>query len=362
MSTPSPLHYLSSIVLVILINGCHCKNDDIDNFRSLSNQKSNKKSSPNNLSIDSTKIVELPPVKNKGVINIGNSCYGNATIQMLASFYRELIAQKALKEKQDIAITGHELIKSITIPQENPDPHKLKTQSKEFFNSLEKTEKEGGIGWVNKCGSQEDADELLVKILDWFKLPMAQLQYKLINNKTREERLIENTQFPSGEPFINLELPISPTTPQTMQEVVNAFCSPEIIDDYKWDGNPTQVQKVPILRDLNKLYNKILIVTLKRYEYDPMTHIASKINKPITKPFRITCSQEKSPGKQEEISYELVGFIKHSGGTGSGHYLGYVKVDGKWIKYDDTQVKELSEAEAEQEAQKGYTFFYQQVK
>ncbi len=360
MNQPLPPYYCLIIILLVLVNGCHCKNYDTGQPEGSSIHKSGKPVKKHVPPLDITKIVESPPVKNTGLPSGNNLCYSNSTVQMLASFYRELIAQKALDPNNKIAVAGNELVKDMIIPQETPNFTKLKTQSKEFFKNLQESEANGGIAWVGKCGTQEDAHELLTKILDRFNLPMARLQYKLVNSITQQESLIENTKFPGGEPFNKLELPLSIDASQTMQDIVNSFCSPETIDDYKWDGQPTKVQKVPILRELDKLYNKMLIVTLKRYGYDAITEKAFKIDKPIGQPFHITLTQEQNPGNQQDISYELAGFIKHNGGTGGGHYVAYVKVDGTWIEYNDSSVQQIPETKAKEEARGGYAFFYQQ--
>lgn len=361
MSQPSSSYYFLIIILLTLVNGCDCRNYDIENSKNSSIHGPGESPERHDSSFDITKIVELPPVKNKGVINIGNSCYSNSTIQILASFYRELIAQKALDPNNKIAAAGNVLIKDMTIPQESPDLKKMEMEYKGFFNTLEQSEANGGIGWVNKCGTQEDADELLTKLFDHFNLPMLKIQYKLVNSITQEERLIENTKFPGGEPYNKLALPISKDAVRTMQDAVDDFFSPDTIDDYKWDGKTTvRVQKIPTLRDLEKLYNKVLVVSLKRYDVNMASGEAFKVNKLIGQPFHIKLKQEQTPGTQQDISYDLVAFITHSGGTGGGHYIAYVKVGGVWIQYNDSNVTEVSEKHAEEAAKVSYTFFYQQ--
>jgi uncharacterized UBP type Zn finger protein len=338
----SLLYYTLAIKLLTSVVGCSCNDHRIDNKPNIPPTK---------------KIVELPPVKNKGIPNIGNSCYMNAGIQALASFYGKLIEYRASQNPNDqVAVTLNELIKSITIQQGGPGPTEIEAKAKAFYKALELSETNGGIGWVNKGGKQEDADELLTKLFAHFDLPKFRIQPKLINNITKEDR------FSTEEVFNKLELPISEDTIRTMQDAVNEFFSPGLIADFKWDEKKvTPTQKIPILQDLDKLYNNMLIVSLKRYGLNACGN-AIKIDRPIQEPFHITLAQEQTLGNKKKVSYDLVGFLLHSGSTGGGHYVAYVKVNGIWVIYNDSSVREATAIEAEKAAEQAYIFFYHKVK
>jgi ubiquitin carboxyl-terminal hydrolase 47 len=51
--------------------------------------------------------------------------------------------------------------------------------------------------------------------------------------------------------------------------------------------------------------------------------------------------------KQGDFVYELYSILIHSGSAFGGHYYAYIKSfdDGKWYKFNDTEVKEISTSE-----------------
>ena len=48
-------------------------------------------------------------------------------------------------------------------------------------------------------------------------------------------------------------------------------------------------------------------------------------------------------GNGQQMSYRLTGMIRHTGSSiGSGHYIAYVLVDGRWYEANDELMTEVS--------------------
>ncbi|OJW73570.1 MAG: hypothetical protein BGO68_02980 [Candidatus Amoebophilus sp. 36-38] len=343
--------FVTLLVSMILLNSC-------DNCRNAT--KSDRlKQTPKGKEEFLDNEPEIP-TKNKGIINIGNSCYMNSVIQILASFY-----QKPFEKKKEtpLAKAANDIINAIT-DKEEVTPAEIRKKATDFFNALKKPEQEGGIDWKPKCGSQEDAAELIGKIFDWLDMPKAETNYKLIHPTTHAERWKTGTDL-----WSIWQLPMEKNQVKNMQTLFdNSLPSGNPID-INWtghDANDVTATEIPRLKNLNQLYGKMLIISPKRFEFDNTDNTASKktaskITTKITAPFTLTIKKEQTADLSQDLLYELVGFIRHSGDVGGGHYVTYTQVDSKWILYDDSSVSEVPVGQIQSPAEQAYLFFYKQV-
>eukprot|EP00347_Sterkiella_histriomuscorum_P013357 403365027 len=69
--------------------------------------------------------------------------------------------------------------------------------------------------------------------------------------------------------------------------------------------------------------------------------------------------RSNSPGATENVPYELFGLTIHIGSLEMGHYVAYSKRQGQWYKFNDEDVREVSQKEAF--SQEAYLLFYQRV-
>ena len=115
---------------------------------------------------------------------------------------------------------------------------------------------------------------------------------------------------------------------------------------------------------------EILVFTLNRFEFNQDLGQRVKLNDYFEFPFALNMFKWKSHHKDiekefvdegqkdetikrqpkdsheieddENITYELVGVVVHSGIAESGHYISHIKREGKWYEFNDSQVSEIN--------------------
>lgn len=103
----------------------------------------------------------------------------------------------------------------------------------------------------------------------------------------------------------------------------------------------------------------ILIISLKRYDSQ-----LRKNNNPILVDDVLDIEKytiNYASGQRPSTRYSLQGMCVQSGSLGGGHYYANCKnhLDGKWRRYNDTNVNEISPEEALNE--RGYLYFYKRI-
>lgn len=98
-----------------------------------------------------------------------------------------------------------------------------------------------------------------------------------------------------------------------------------------------------------------MLIVLKRF--DSSGH---KNDRVLPVPLQIELRPEASL-TNKKARYALDGFVVHSGQTGSGHYVAYLNIDGKWVKYDDKSTREISESELKSALEKSYFHHFRRL-
>ena len=96
----------------------------------------------------------------------------------------------------------------------------------------------------------------------------------------------------------------------------------------------------------------ILVVILKRFEFDYNTMLKYKLNKYFEFPFKLDMKEYLIKEHTEiNTEYELTGITIHYGVADFGHYYDIIKgPDGKWYKFNDISVSEFKEEDIPREA------------
>ena len=105
-------------------------------------------------------------------------------------------------------------------------------------------------------------------------------------------------------------------------------------------------------RQIFKSLPNILVVNLKRFEFDYNTMLKSKLNNYFEFPFELDLKEYLIEDNQEiNTTYELTGITIHFGFSDYGHYYDLIKSpNGKWYKFNDNCVYEFDEKDIPQEA------------
>ena len=130
-----------------------------------------------------------------------------------------------------------------------------------------------------------------------------------------------------------------------IHELLTEFYSTEIFNgDNKFfcsycDSKQDKIRKTQLYQPPN-----ILVIMIKRWEYNGVS--MKKNNSKVSYPHNLSMKDYIS--QQDENNYELYSVIRHSGGSGGGHYYNYSKnmLDNKWYRFDDDDVYLVNDDEA----------------
>jgi ubiquitin C-terminal hydrolase len=166
------------------------------------------------------------------------------------------------------------------------------------------------------------------------------------------------------ELIMNMPLPI-PQSASSLSDCFDEYFKDENVTDWTCDGcknqNPSE-KVVKLWRNPN-----ILILSLKRFGSD-----LRKRETHIDVPFEIDLSKYTISNTNKH--YQLKSIAFHAGGVQSGHYFAICRRDNvvkhetkketivtSWHKYDDEDVREVSQSDLVKIKNYGYVFFYEAV-
>lgn len=185
-----------------------------------------------------------------------------------------------------------------------------------------------------------------------------------------------NTNFMIDGPF---SLPLE----GSMQEAWDNYCNPHIQrhksdygaylpDSVKLSDLPrgdrftvSEKGQIKALPDKIGEYTRFreppehLIFNFNRFQYNEHLRTSSKRSDRVD--VQETFSLNQRHIKNGTADYQIKSFILHSGGTGSGHYRAYVKVENQWYQCNDSGVAPVSQAEAERRMGNAYIFYAQRT-
>ena len=142
------------------------------------------------------------------------------------------------------------------------------------------------------------------------------------------------------EPFAGLDLSIPDNNSNniSLYECLDNYVAKEKLDGYKMD-NPRTNEKEEVEKNITFWsFPNILMISLKRFHNNgKKKHIL------VDAPLDLNLSKYVKGYNKESYIYDLYGICTHSGqGTSGGHYWAQVKnANGKWYKFNDTQVTEI---------------------
>ncbi|KAA8549818.1 hypothetical protein F0562_001502 [Nyssa sinensis] len=161
------------------------------------------------------------------------------------------------------------------------------------------------------------------------------------------------------QPFLLLHLDICPEPVRTIEDALRLFSAPETLEDYRTSAAGKAVVSASKSVKILEL-SQIMILHLMRFSYG--NEGSTKLHKPVHFPLELVLGRELivSPFS-EGRRYELVATITHHGRDPSkGHYTADARhPSGKWLRFDDTSVTTISTSKVLHD--QAYVLFYKHL-
>jgi len=313
-----------------------------------------------------------------GLSNIGNTCYGNATLQairhqvdltifFMQGQHKDLLSKKKSSEKTELLESYGNLVQDLWTKEKGygntrpfwkamipaamkagfeqfriPIPH----DAHEFLIFLLDEMHEGLAEEVNiKIRATSDNSEITNALTFWKKSfeksysPLVELVFALQRKSVKCECSKESVSWATMN-MIKVAVPqlqkddAHTGQPVDLLDLMKSDGNDEVIEGYACDSCDPKRTKATMSHSLWRLGNWVIIV-LKRNE-NSGRRINTHVNIPMTTSFN-TLFHSDSAEPSASCTYELFSTIHHHGSSGGGHYTAHAKhpVTGHWAHYDD---------------------------
>ena len=151
--------------------------------------------------------------------------------------------------------------------------------------------------------------------------------------------------------YNNIQLEIKDFS--NLNESLKNYFKTEIMDgDNKINCENCKTKRICHKHLILKTLPNILVISLKRFEFDYTEMVKYKLNKYFEFPLEIDMKDYLIENhKEKNTEYELTGITVHWGVSDFGHYFDLIKAqDNKWYKFNDTNITEFQEEDIPQEA------------
>ena len=367
-------------------------------FEEIEAEKKKKKNKPKKKN-DSNNNKTKPKFSNisnessdfKGLKNFGNSCYSNVIIQILTSipdFINVLYKRYTLVENENDLFVDYPILSRVI---------EIISNYKSKNTSLATNYLKDIVYKFDMSGSQNDAHEFLVFLLDRLNIELLNIENKFqINNNTSDtnehniniekeepkENKIEDEEdeweeVKKGGKTMKQTNSIKNFKTSILGEVFQGIIKQDIIQKGSSQSN-CQIEPFftlhldndePSIENMfEKFFKKkqiedsgdkyiqsflekcpnIFIVNAKGFFYDKKNKMIVKIKKELIFGEKLILKKEYvSPYlRNKNIEYELIGIVVHKGNLATeGHYICQCKdnKDKKWVYLDDNKVIKVSE-------------------
>ncbi|KAL8587837.1 hypothetical protein ACOMHN_021055 [Nucella lapillus] len=326
-------------------------------------------------SLPTPRVVIYPPEKVQlkwrgmlkvggGLMNLGNTCFLNATLQCLA--YTPALANYCLSDQHTRTCNQHGFCMMCTMIQH------IKTALNHSGSAFKPNSVLYKLKYIAKHfrhGRQEDAHEFLRLLMD--SMQKACLDgHKKLDKLSRETTVIHqifggflqsqvqclkcSARSNTYEPFLDLSLNLKDVT--TVEGALAKFVKPDTLEA----ANAYDCERCGKKRPAKKRFSihkapNVLTIQLNRFGY---SRTAAKINRHIQFPEKLNIRPYMSHRQGEAEHYQLYAALVHSGHSCSmGHYYCYVRAPSSvWYCMNDSSVHSVSASRVFQS--QAYLLFY----
>ncbi|KAL1210496.1 Ubiquitin carboxyl-terminal hydrolase 24 [Cardamine amara subsp. amara] len=365
----------------------------------------------------------LPPVKDftpRGLINAGNLCFLNATLQALLScspfvqLLQGIQLQDIPKAESPTLAAFSEFISELDAPSTSSFRNNVavveagRPFTPAMFEGVLRNFTPDVLNNMSGRPRQEDAQEFLSFIMDQMHDELLKLreqsprvsaskssvissaddddddEWETVGPKNKSAVTRTQSFVPSElsdifggqlksvvkakgtkasatvQPYLLLHLDIHPEAVGTIENALHLFCAAEDLEGYR--ASVTGKADVVSARKSIKIQNlsKIMILHLMRFSYGSQG--STKLHKSIRFPLELNIGRHllASPSN-ESLKYELVATITHHGRDPSkGHYTTDARrKNGQWLRFDDASVIAIGTKQVLHD--QAYVLFYKQV-
>ena len=328
-----------------------------------------------------------------GLANLGNTCYLNATMQIISHTYQlnkfldSGYKNRLNKKPESVLLIEWDKLRNL-MWSEN-----CTVSPAGWVQAVQKVAKLKGqdlfSGW-----EQNDLPEFLLFLIDSFHVAMqrevdmnirgnvlndrdklAKVCYEMMQNMYKKEYSellgifygIQVTQIVDlndkmlsavPEPFFMIDLPLSQGKSPTLQSCLDEYYKPERMSGDDQYFNEEKNEKEDVDRSLCVWsFPNILVISFKRFN-----NFGKKDQRLVT--FEISdldLSKYVKGYEKNSFIYDLYGVCNHSGGTWGGHYTANVKnANGSWYHFNDTNVLPINDTDINKIiSNQAYCLFYE---
>lgn len=354
----------------------------------------------------------------RGLINSGNLCFLNATLQALLSCSPFVQLLHEIRNRSIPKVGYPTLIAFIEFIADFDVPCGSSTKKKDIsvvetgrpfkpamFEAVLKNFTPDVPNSISGRPRQEDAQEFLSFIMDQMHDELLKLQGQLASTNGSKSSLISSEEDDEWEtvgpknksavtrtqsfirselsdifggqlksvvkargnkasatvqPYMLLHLDIYSETVRTIEDALHLFSAPEDLEGYRTSA--TGKAGVVTARKSVKIQtlSKIMILHLMRFSYGSQG--STKLHKPVYFPLELVLGRELLVTPSAEgRKYELVATLTHHGREPSkGHYTADARYpNGQWLRFDDASVTAIGTGKVLHD--QAYVLFYKQV-